>query len=271
MPAGEHLRICPQDYTCCASETEERLSEQGQADLRALLGETGAFVIRTLSSRQQRFQDFFQELLAGAERSLQAMFAHSYGCLYVQHARLFQGLFVELHHHLKGPRPSLDEDLSDFWSQLLERMLPLLNPQYSFPEGYLECVGHQVESLSAFGDSPRQLQMQVSPAAQARTALWASEAPYLLWLEAEPLVGWEGEQAVSRSQWPGKKGLSQRERERRKGKELGHPFPSLPPLASSHDVPVCKLSCVEPSFQPASEITLGEPLGNKNSAILWSK
>ncbi|KAL7982902.1 hypothetical protein Chor_013508 [Crotalus horridus] len=128
-PYGEHLRICPQDYTCCASETEERLSEQGQADLRALLGEPGAFLIHTLSSRQRRFQDFFQELLAGAERSLQAMFARSYGSLYMQHARLFQGLFVELHRHLKGSRPGLDEALSDFWSQLLERMLPLLNPQ----------------------------------------------------------------------------------------------------------------------------------------------
>ncbi|KAK9398464.1 glypican-2 [Crotalus adamanteus] len=127
--SGEHLRICPQDYICCASETEERLSEQGQADLRALLGEPGAFLIHTLSSRQRRFQDFFQELLAGAERSLQAMFARSYGRLYMQHARLFQGLFVELHRHLKGSRPGLDEALSDFWSQLLERMLPLLNPQ----------------------------------------------------------------------------------------------------------------------------------------------
>ncbi|XP_025032617.1 glypican-6-like [Python bivittatus] len=164
IPLGEHLRICPQDYTCCASETEERLSEQGQADLQALLGETGAFLISTLGSRQRRFQDFFQELLAGAERSLQAMFARSYGRLYAQHARLFQGLFVELQHHLKGARPGLDEALSDFWSQLLERMLPLLNPQYSFPEGYLECVGRQVESLHAFGDSPRQLRVQVSRA-----------------------------------------------------------------------------------------------------------
>ncbi|XP_013925373.1 PREDICTED: glypican-2 [Thamnophis sirtalis] len=169
--SGEHLRICPQDYTCCASETEERLSEQGQTELRALLGETGAFLLSTLSSRQQRFQDFFQELLAGAERSLQAMFARSYGRLYLQHARLFQGLFVELQHQLKGSRPSLDEALSDFWSQLLERMLPLLNPQYSFPEGYLECVGRQVESLRAFGDSPNQLRVQVSRAFLAARVL----------------------------------------------------------------------------------------------------
>lgn len=146
--------------------------------------------------------DFFQELLAGAERSLQVMFARSYGRLYMQHARLFQGLFVELHRHLKGSLPGLDEALSDFWSQLLERMLPLLNPQYSFPEGYLECVGRQAESLHAFGDSPRQLRVQVSPAS-TRTALQASEPPYLLWFEADPLAGRGGEQALSHSQRPG--------------------------------------------------------------------
>ncbi|XP_026548371.1 glypican-2-like [Notechis scutatus] len=175
LSSGEHLRICPQDYTCCASETEERLSEQGQADLRALLGETGAFSIRTLNSRQQRFQDFFQELLAGAERSLQAVFARSYGRLYVQHACLF----VELHHHLKGPQPSLDEALSGFWSQLLEQILPLLNPQYSFPEGYLECVGCQVESLHAFGDSPHQLRVQGSRAFLAASLERNSHQPQL--------------------------------------------------------------------------------------------
>lgn len=193
--------------------------------------------------------DFFQELLAGAERSLQAMFARSYGRLYVQHARLFQGLFVELQHHLKGSRPSLDEALSDFWSQLLERMLPLLNPQYSFPEGYLECVGHQVESLHAFGDSPRQLRVQVSPAPD-RTALRASEAPCLLWLGAEPLAGWEGEQAHTAA-WQGR---PQSERAKR-GRSWGTPFPlcpgapSAPSSALSHDLPVHKLSCVKHSFK----------------------
>lgn len=189
--------------------------------------------------------DFFQELLAGAERSLQAMFARSYGRLYLQHARLFQGLFVELQYQLKGSRPGLDEALSDFWSQLLERMLPLLNPQYSFPEGYLECVGRQVESLHAFGDSPRQLRVQVSPAPD-RTALR---------LGAEPLAGWEGERALSHSQQPGKESLSQREP---KGGGVGAalslfallpPQPHLLPHHLPHHLPVRKLSCVKHSFR----------------------
>ncbi|XP_053121495.1 glypican-2 isoform X2 [Hemicordylus capensis] len=169
--SGEHLRICPQDYTCCASQTEERLSQQSQGDLQGLVGDAAAFLLSTLSSRQRRFHDFFRELLAGAERSLQIMFTRSYGRLYAQHARLFQGLFVELRRHLQGARPGLDEALSDFWARLLERMVPLLNPQYSFPEGYLDCVGRQADTLRAFGDSPRQLQVQVTRAFLAARAL----------------------------------------------------------------------------------------------------
>uniref|UniRef100_A0A8D0DMR3 Glypican 2 n=1 Tax=Salvator merianae TaxID=96440 RepID=A0A8D0DMR3_SALMN len=168
--SGEHLRICPQDYTCCASETEERLSRQSQGDVQALAGEAAAFLLSSLGSRQRRFHEFFGEVLLGAERSLQAMFTRSYGHLYAQHAHLFQGLFAELRHHLQGTRAGLDEALSDFWARLLEQMLPLLNPQYSFPEKYLECVGRQVDSLRAFGDSPRQLRMQVTRALIAARA-----------------------------------------------------------------------------------------------------
>ncbi|XP_042331095.1 glypican-2 isoform X2 [Sceloporus undulatus] len=162
--SGEHLRICPQEYTCCAIQTEERLSQQSPGDLQRPVSEAAAFLLSSLGSRQRRFHDFFRELLAGAERSLQAMFTRSYGRLYAQHARLFQGLFAELHRHLQGSRPGLDEALGDFWARLLERMLPLLNPQYSFPEGYLDCVGRQVEGLRAFGESPRQLRIQVTRA-----------------------------------------------------------------------------------------------------------
>ncbi|XP_077170288.1 glypican-2 isoform X2 [Paroedura picta] len=168
--SGEHLRICPQESTCCGRRTEEQLSQRGGAYLRALVAEAAAFLLSTLNSRQHRFQDFFLELLAGAEHSLQNMFTRSYGHLYAQHARLFQGLFVELRRHLQGSQPGLEEALGDFWAQLLERMVPLLNPQYSFPVEYLECVGRQADELRAFGDSPRLLRMQLSPTGECRRA-----------------------------------------------------------------------------------------------------
>uniref|UniRef100_A0A452H3J7 Uncharacterized protein n=1 Tax=Gopherus agassizii TaxID=38772 RepID=A0A452H3J7_9SAUR len=163
-PSGEHLRICPQDYTCCSSEMEEQLSLQSNRDFRALVEDGASFLSSTLASCHRRFEEFFRELLAAAERGLQAMFTQTYGRLYAQNARLFQGLFAELRRHQQGARLSLDEALGEFWARLLERMLPLLNPQYQFPPEYLECVARQGEALRPFGDVPRKLRLQVTRA-----------------------------------------------------------------------------------------------------------
>ncbi|CAM4718591.1 unnamed protein product [Caretta caretta] len=168
--SGEHLRICPQDYTCCSSEMEEHLSLQSDRDFRALVEDGASFLSSTLASRHRRFEEFFRELLAAAERGLQAMFTQTYGRLYAQNARLFQGLFTELRRHQQGARLSLDEALGEFWARLLERMLPLLNPQYQFPPEYLECVARQGEALRPFGDVPRKLRLQVTRAFVAARA-----------------------------------------------------------------------------------------------------
>ncbi|XP_073182979.1 LOW QUALITY PROTEIN: glypican-2, partial [Lepidochelys kempii] len=168
--SGEHLRICPQDYTCCSSEMEEQLSLRSDRDFRALVEDGASFLSSTLASRHRRFEEFFRELLAAAERGLQAMFTQTYGRLYAQNARLFQGLFTELRRHQQGARLSLDEALGEFWARLLERMLPLLNPQYQFPPEYLECVARQGEALRPFGDVPRKLRLQVTRAFVAARA-----------------------------------------------------------------------------------------------------
>ncbi|XP_065425308.1 glypican-2 [Chrysemys picta bellii] len=168
--SGEHLRICPQDYTCCSSEMEEQLSLQSDRDFRALVEDGASFLSSTLAWRHRRFEEFFRELLAAAERGLQAMFTQTYGRLYAQNARLFQGLFAELRRHQQGARLSLDEALGEFWARLLERMLPLLNPQYQFPAEYLECVARQGEALRPFGDVPRKLRLQVTRAFVAARA-----------------------------------------------------------------------------------------------------
>ncbi|XP_006127322.2 glypican-2 isoform X1 [Pelodiscus sinensis] len=168
--SGEHLRICPQDYTCCSSDLEEQLSRQSESDFRALVEEGASFLSSTLASRHRRFEEFFRELLVTAERGLQAMFTRTYGRLYTQNARLFVGLFAELQRQQQGARLSLAEVLDELWVRLLERMLPLLNPQYQFPPAYLECVGRQAEALRPFGDVPRKLRLQVTRAFGAAQA-----------------------------------------------------------------------------------------------------
>lgn len=52
---GEHLRICPQEYTCCSSEIEERLTWDTEATFRSLVEENGSFLVHTLASRHRAF------------------------------------------------------------------------------------------------------------------------------------------------------------------------------------------------------------------------
>lgn len=52
---GEHLRICPQEYTCCSSEIEERLTWDTESTFRSLVEESGSFLVHTLASRHRAF------------------------------------------------------------------------------------------------------------------------------------------------------------------------------------------------------------------------
>uniref|UniRef100_A0A8C5U6S2 Glypican 6 n=1 Tax=Malurus cyaneus samueli TaxID=2593467 RepID=A0A8C5U6S2_9PASS len=161
---GEHLRICPQEYTCCTSEMEDKLSQQSKLEFENLVEETSHFVRTTFVSRHKKFDEFFRELLENAERSLNDMFVRTYGMLYMQNSEVFQDLFTELKRYYTGGNVNLEEMLNDFWARLLERMFQLINPQYHFSEDYLECVSKYTDQLKPFGDVPRKLKVQVTRA-----------------------------------------------------------------------------------------------------------
>ncbi|XP_025975225.2 glypican-6 [Dromaius novaehollandiae] len=162
--AGEHLRICPQEYTCCTSEMEDKLSQQSKLEFENLVEETSHFVRTTFVSRHKKFDEFFRELLENAEKSLNDMFVRTYGMLYMQNSEVFQDLFTELKRYYTGGNVNLEEMLNDFWARLLERMFQLINPQYHFTEDYLECVSKYTDQLKPFGDVPRKLKVQVTRA-----------------------------------------------------------------------------------------------------------
>nr|XP_003218733.1 PREDICTED: glypican-6 isoform X4 [Anolis carolinensis] len=162
--AGEHLRICPQEYTCCTSEMEDKLSQQSKLEFENLVDETSHFVRTTFVSRHKKFDEFFRELLENAERSLNDMFVQTYGMLYMQNSEVFQDLFIELKRYYTGGNVNLEEMLNDFWARLLERMFQLINPHYHFSEDYLECVSKYTDQLKPFGDVPRKLKVQVTRA-----------------------------------------------------------------------------------------------------------
>uniref|UniRef100_A0A672GYJ6 Glypican 6a n=1 Tax=Salarias fasciatus TaxID=181472 RepID=A0A672GYJ6_SALFA len=152
--SGEHLRVCPQGYTCCTSEMEEKLNQQSKLEFENLVEE----------SIDAHLLTFFLELLDNSEKSLNSMFTRTYGKLYMQNSEVFQDLFTELKRYYTGGNVNLEEMLNDFWSRLLERMFQLLNSQYHFTEDYLECVSKYTDQLKPFGDVPRKLKAQVTRA-----------------------------------------------------------------------------------------------------------
>ncbi|XP_057705781.1 glypican-6-like [Corythoichthys intestinalis] len=169
--SGEHLRLCPQDYTCCSSQMEETLALQSERDFLKSVEDHSQFLLTTFTQRQRRFDEFFRELIDLSEKSMNQMFTKTYGRLFTQNSHVFQELFVELRRYYSGGSVSLAEVLSDFWSRLVERVFTLVNPQYQFSDDYLECVSKHAEQLQPFGDVPRKLRVQVSRAFIAARAL----------------------------------------------------------------------------------------------------
>ncbi|XP_034048393.1 glypican-6a isoform X2 [Thalassophryne amazonica] len=162
--SGEHLRVCPQGYTCCTSEMEDKLNQQSKLEFENLVEENSRTMRETFISRHKKFDEFFLELLDNSEKSLNSMFTRTYGKLYMQNSEVFQDLFTELKRYYTGGNVNLEEMLNDFWSRLLERMFQLLNSQYHFTDDYLECLGKYADQLKPFGDVPRKLKAQVTRA-----------------------------------------------------------------------------------------------------------
>uniref|UniRef100_A0A8K9WSN0 Glypican-1 n=1 Tax=Oncorhynchus mykiss TaxID=8022 RepID=A0A8K9WSN0_ONCMY len=53
--SGEHLRVCPQGYTCCTSDMEEKLGQQSKLEFENLVEDTSQTLRTTLVSRHQQF------------------------------------------------------------------------------------------------------------------------------------------------------------------------------------------------------------------------
>ncbi|XP_048053991.1 glypican-6a isoform X1 [Megalobrama amblycephala] len=162
--SGEHLRVCSQGYTCCTSDMEDRLGQQGKLDFEKLVDESSRTIRTVFTSRHKKFDEFFLELLDNSEKSLNDMFVRTYGKLYTHNSEMFEDLFSELKRYYTGGNVNLEEVLNDFWSRLLERMFQLLNSQYTFTDDYLECISKYTDQLKPFGDVPRKLKAQVTKA-----------------------------------------------------------------------------------------------------------
>lgn len=54
-PSGEHLRVCPQGYTCCTSEMEDKLNQQSKLEFENLVEESSHNMRVTFVSRHKKF------------------------------------------------------------------------------------------------------------------------------------------------------------------------------------------------------------------------
>lgn len=168
--SGEHLRICPQGYTCCTSEMEEKLANRSRAELEAALLDSGRALQTTLAAQLRAFDDHFQQLLNQSERALQAALPGALGGPDGPGARALRDLYAELRRYLRGASLQPEDTLAEFWARLLERLFRLLHPQ-PLPDELLDCLGRQAEALRAFGDAPRDLRLRAPRALLAARAL----------------------------------------------------------------------------------------------------
>ncbi|XP_012722288.2 glypican-4 isoform X1 [Fundulus heteroclitus] len=163
---GASLKVCPQGFSCCTAEMEEKLSQQSQTEIKAPVSRLSTSLQSTFKQRHDHFDKFFRELLKNSEVSLHNMFVRTYGMMYMDNAELFKDFFASLtQYYASGSAAvNLDSMLSDFWADLLERMFRLVNVQYEFSDAYMECVSRHTEQLQPFGDVPRKLRIQITRA-----------------------------------------------------------------------------------------------------------
>ncbi|XP_047445101.1 glypican-1b [Mugil cephalus] len=162
--SGEHLRICPQGYTCCTSEMEDNLTTLSHGDVVMQLRELGRSSQISLNGYYKAFDSYFLGLLNRSSNHLQETFTQTWGSLYSQNTQVFSELYTELKHYYRGSSSSgnLEEVLNEFWAKLMEKIFSQANKKYVIGDDYLDCVSKQIETLEPFGYTPRSLKSTVT-------------------------------------------------------------------------------------------------------------
>ncbi|KAA0712120.1 Glypican-1 Secreted glypican-1 [Triplophysa tibetana] len=161
--SGEHLRICPQGYTCCTSAMEETLSNLSRREFEGLVREAGRSIQASLNAQYRTFDTYFLELLNDSERWLEEAFLAALGDLYRPNAGVFRDLYGDLRRYYSNVPLNLEEVLDEFWMKLLERLLKASDPETAslLSDDFLECASKQTETLHPFGDAPRELKAKL--------------------------------------------------------------------------------------------------------------
>uniref|UniRef100_A0A8C7Y7G6 Glypican-1 n=1 Tax=Oryzias sinensis TaxID=183150 RepID=A0A8C7Y7G6_9TELE len=160
--SGEHLRICPQGYTCCTVEMEGSLASMSCKEMEGLLKDAGRAVQTSLTGQHKAFDGFFLDLLNRSMARLQKSFTSTWGFLYSMNTQVFSDLYNDLSGYCRGGSVNLEEVLNEFWAKLLEKLVYQKNKQFSLGEDYQECVSKQIETIRPFGETPHKMSVEVT-------------------------------------------------------------------------------------------------------------
>ncbi|XP_047224640.1 glypican-1b [Girardinichthys multiradiatus] len=160
--SGEHLRICPQGYTCCTSEMEDNLATLSRREMEGLLRETKRPLQSSLSYSYYTFNGYMDDLMNRSMITLQDTFTSTWGVLYSRNSQLFHDLYQDLRDYYRRASVNLEEVLNEFWTRLLEKLFYQANKQSSLGEDYQECVSKKIETLRLFGEAPHKVTTQVT-------------------------------------------------------------------------------------------------------------
>ncbi|XP_043989412.1 glypican-1-like isoform X1 [Gambusia affinis] len=160
--SGEHLRICPQGYTCCTIEMEDNLASLSRREMEGLLREAKRPLQSSLSYSYNTFNGYMDDLMNRSRATLQDTFTSTWGFLYSRNSQLFHDLYQDLRDYYRSTSVNLEEVLNEFWTKLLEKLFYQANKQSSIDEEYQECVSKKIETLRLFGDAAHKMTIQVT-------------------------------------------------------------------------------------------------------------
>ncbi|XP_015228727.1 PREDICTED: glypican-1-like [Cyprinodon variegatus] len=160
--SGEHLRICPQGYTCCTSEMEGELATLTRRETEGLLREFKRPLQSSLLHSYRTFDGYMVDLMNRSMIILEDTFISTWGILYARNSMLFQELYQDLRDYYQSGNVNLEEVLTEFWTKLLEKVFYQANKLSSVGEDYQECVSKKIETLRLFGEAPHKMTTQVT-------------------------------------------------------------------------------------------------------------
>ncbi|XP_026276975.2 glypican-6 [Frankliniella occidentalis] len=158
---GTHLRVCAQGMTCCTEQMEVQLKEQSKVEYDKAVKDALAKMATLFKTRANKFDDYFNEMLANSKREFHDMFKRTYGMIYEQHSYVFTDLFDQLERYYAKGGVDLEDALDTFFNTLYQKMFTVLNQQYHFDDKYLACVGDHMKDLKPFGEVPNKLTNQL--------------------------------------------------------------------------------------------------------------